>query len=585
MLLRSALVLVALVAISSTAAAQLVGVTVLNNSPDPALATADIYIEQEGTEQKGEDIAYQKASNLQSIFIFSELNTRIRIAPGSSTSSDQKVVEKSFTPAFGAAYMIVISGVGTPSEWAANPDGKSTAYTITIFETPAYTGTPNEIGTLVFHGSTDQNASDVRVRGRQNPVFGAAKFGDFTPALVNLPREASVFDLTAPGKANEVYASFEVNLASYSSEVVVLALSGFKTPEENNNGSALVLLAVLESGAVVRNELITGSQTAAVQLIHNAADPLAGLVDVYVNGALSADNLGFRKATPFRDVAAGEPLTIAIAPPTSKGPEEAISTVELPALRPGRSYHLIATGVIDTATFAKNPQERNTIVMVTLIEGAQAQSATDGKTEVRIAHGATDAGELRIRSAKGVNYISGQFYGDITPTYLAVEPETDTLWLIDPETDKPVRGWVANLSGAKRATVLMASGFVDPAANNNGERFRLILVDASGNVSANLAEVEPPTNTSVEELVLHGLTVYPNPSSEQFTIGLPSEGPAVTVDRVVLIDALGQTTSFSVSSASGQIAVPVSGLAPGAYTLRMFSGVQTIIGPRIVVQR
>jgi hypothetical protein len=51
-------------------------------------------------------------------------------------------------------------------------------------------------------------------------------------------------------------------------------------------------------------------QTTRLQVIHNAADPLAAVVDVYVNGGLAIDNFEFRAATPFIDVPANTLLNI-----------------------------------------------------------------------------------------------------------------------------------------------------------------------------------------------------------------------------------------------------------------------------------
>ncbi|MBE0646135.1 MAG: DUF4397 domain-containing protein, partial [Bacteroidetes bacterium] len=47
------------------------------------------------------------------------------------------------------------------------------------------------------------------------------------------------------------------------------------------------------------------AQQARLQVIHNAADPGAALVDVYVNGTLFQDDFAFRTATPFVNVPAG----------------------------------------------------------------------------------------------------------------------------------------------------------------------------------------------------------------------------------------------------------------------------------------
>ena len=56
---------------------------------------------------------------------------------------------------------------------------------------------------------------------------------------------------------------------------------------------------------------------ARLQVIHNAADPGAAVVDVYVNGGILLDDFAFRAATPYIDVASDTDLEIAVAPGTS----------------------------------------------------------------------------------------------------------------------------------------------------------------------------------------------------------------------------------------------------------------------------
>jgi hypothetical protein len=66
------------------------------------------------------------------------------------------------------------------------------------------------------------------------------------------------------------------------------------------------------------------AQTARLQVIHNAADPGAVSVDIYLNGTLLLNNFGFREATPYIDAPAGTPINIGVAGPNSSSAADTI---------------------------------------------------------------------------------------------------------------------------------------------------------------------------------------------------------------------------------------------------------------------
>ncbi|MEN9795655.1 MAG: hypothetical protein RLZZ150_632, partial [Bacteroidota bacterium] len=98
MRLRIALAAATLFAAMSPASAQLSLFTFLNNSPDPAYATADLYVTQAGIVSKVEDIPFQGANNLNSVAVFGDIDVTFAVAPGNSIDASEAKVEYTFVP-------------------------------------------------------------------------------------------------------------------------------------------------------------------------------------------------------------------------------------------------------------------------------------------------------------------------------------------------------------------------------------------------------------------------------------------------------------------------------------------------------
>ena len=104
---------------------------------------------------------------------------------------------------------------------------------------------------------------------------------------------------------------------------------------------------------------------ARVQVIHNAADPAAASVDIYLmegtNELLKLDDFAFRAATPFVDAPAGVDLSVIIAAPTSTANNDGvIATIPIGQLADMGKYVVFANGVLDPTQFAANPEARGT---------------------------------------------------------------------------------------------------------------------------------------------------------------------------------------------------------------------------------
>ncbi|MBD3178310.1 MAG: CHRD domain-containing protein, partial [Candidatus Latescibacteria bacterium] len=128
-------------------------------------------------------------------------------------------------------------------------------------------------------------------------------------------------------------------------------------------------------------------ETARLQVIHNAADPAAEVVDIYVNGEMFKDDFGFREATPYLDVPANVELAIGVAPGTSTGPGDILATIPV-TLTADKTYVAVANGVLDPAGFSANPDGRDIGFTLFAKEGAREAAMDMGSVEFFALHGA-----------------------------------------------------------------------------------------------------------------------------------------------------------------------------------------------------
>ena len=167
----------------------------------------------------------------------------------------------------------------------------------------------------------------------------------------------------------------------------------------------------------------SNSRTARLQVIHNAADPAAAVVDVYVNGELFKDDFAFRTATPFVRVPAGVTLNVAVAPGNSGSVADAIATFPV-MLERGKRYVAIANGILGQG-FAANPDGRSISFTLFARDGVRARSGESDEIKLLAFHGATDAPtvDVLVRGKHGSQVLFDNLaYGDFSQ-YVTVEDE------------------------------------------------------------------------------------------------------------------------------------------------------------------
>ncbi len=211
-------------------------------------------------------------------------------------------------------------------------------------------------------------------------------------------------------------------------------------------------------------------QTAKVQVIHNAADPAANVVDVYLGETLLLDDFGFRSATPFIDAPAGEQITITIAPGNSTAVTDGLASFDF-TLTPNEKYIVVANGVLNPANFAANPDGKSTGFNLYVKSMAREEAQESGMVDLAIMHGATDAPTVDVMARDVGQLVDDASYTDFTD-YLSVPPQPYLIDLYDETGQTLVATFDADLSAlAGGAALVFASGFMDPDTNQDGESF------------------------------------------------------------------------------------------------------------------
>lgn len=553
MLFTSTLALMAFVGFSQTARVQ-----VIHNSADPAARFVDVYLNDALLLN---DFKFRTATP----YVDAPAGTPITIgiAPSTSDGPEDAIAEFTYTLAADEKYVIVANGVLDPGAFAVNPDGASTAFNLFVKSGTREAGLdPNNLDFIFFHGATDAPTVDAIAR-EVATVVDNASYSMFTD-YVSVPADKYFLDVTPGDLPSTIVATSRAYLDGAGGAAAVIFASGFFDVGANPGGKALKLYYALPDGTVKQLPFIT---TAKVQVIHNAADPAAASVDIYVDGVLAIDNFAFRTATPYIDLPANVPVSIAVAPPTSVSVDDAIATISA-TFKAGYGYTVMANGVLNPLIFNPNPDGADIAFNVFVKENTKYVSDRANGLEFIGVHGCTDAPTVDIIARDVATLLDNVSYGAVSG-YIMVP--ANTTYILDvalgdaPET--VVASYEASLFDvAGQSAVVYASGFLAPDLNPEGSLpFGLYYTLADGTTGAFPAYVMRAGLTSEIDV-----TVSPNPTVNTAQVTLPEN----FTGTLQIIDMQGSVVRNLVinNNAGNIITFDVADLAAGIYSVAAFDG-------------
>ncbi len=238
--------------------------------------------------------------------------------------------------------------------------------------------------------------------------------------------------------------------------------------------------------------------------------------------------------------------------------------------------YVFANGVLDPAGYAANPDGISTAFEL-LVKPMARESAVSDNVEFFVLHGASDAPTVDV-IARGVATLVDNAPYTAATDYIEV-PADSYILDVTPGDDNGtiVASYVADLSTlAGGSAVVFASGFLNPAANQNGEAFGIFAALADGTVigfSSDVTDIgDSEISTIPSDFSLN--QNYPNPFNPSTTISFSIPQSEFVSIKVYNIIGKEVTTLISREMSAGNYDVQfdASNLSSGVYFYQFQAG-------------
>lgn len=547
-------------------------VQIAHNCADSTLDTLDLYVNGIVLDS---NVVYHSATGM---FPYrSDTSLTIGVAYKHSDGNPTFITSATFPPFGGLLndsdvvhqhrYAFIISGVNS-SNFAPNPDGKNTG--ISIQEIADIDSAALDTGVVdirFFQGVTDLPGISIRTLNGGHVFVDSLQYGQ-NSLDVSIRHTVYEFLVTSPDGVTN-YGTFYADLSGLSAQSVVILSSGFLNPQANDSGPAFGLYLLTNTGAVY----ILPLETSGFQILHNSADPAADSLDIYINGNLTFHNLGFRNATQTFFFNAHATYNIGIAPKNSSSVADTIwqRTFTFP-----RDTFFIATisGLLSQTGFAPNPDGISTGFQVLLKTPARLSGSSQSNFDFFMLNGVTDAPGLNLVPTGGPLLLSNVEYTDQT-NYVSLPSEFYSLNVQNTSGNTFTSGFANFLAFPGQSGVLLTSGFLNPAANNNGPEMNLYMVPTTG---GQFIPLFGPSGINDINTKPQTLQIFPNPATSQLhiTFALPQPQPVTLQITDLSGNVVKQILNSTTLSGSQAIIADVNNLSQGLYFSRLITSSGTI---------
>lgn len=375
---------------------------------------------------------------------------------------------------------------------------------------------------IVFHGAPDVGTVGVYLAYDRTTSAYQADLTlpqyQYHTSYLGLSNDNLVVLDTTPANPNDIFpiAYYVPDPSSLNliGQTGVVFASGYVNTSDPNK--AFGLFVAQSNGTVVP---LPTREVRRLQIVHNAADPALAQVDIHA-GSVGPNplELDFRQAIPtiFVENSTGSSVNLIF---TARGGNTALATIPFTFPAAGGSYIVFAQGVANPSQFAANPDNLST--SFGLVPFSVEGWAPSGSFKAIPFHGVTDAPAVDLYAGSTPIAMNLAYTTHASPVTLPagssatidVRPANNQTTVL---ASFPL---AATQTRDGQGTVIFASGFLNPAANQNGPAFGLYIVYPNG-------EVQPLGTTSglLSDSPVRSLSVAENPSlSGTWTVYLQAD--------------------------------------------------------------
>jgi hypothetical protein len=406
---------------------------------------------------------------------------KARIAPGNSDGPDNYLLQYSLPSlAPNTYYVAAIAGTINFSTSQVDVD--------IYYFSPARNATTglgaNDVDILLFHGSPDAGpVSYYWADDRTQHAYvrdGYLSYRGYSTGYTTLPSK-NILVLGDSADANIIlaqgfyYPDRDDPFWGGQSAGVIFVSGYVNTPDPDKQLGAHI---ALPNGTV---EPLFPEDVARLQIVHNAADPALAQVDIHIGTFPAPDpiQLDFRQARLAEFVPGA--VTVPIIFSARGNTTTPLATVNLTLPPAGSNAAVFAQGVVNPSNFAANPNNISTAFGLkdfTEVKGVEAA----GNFAAMAFHGVTDAPTVDVE-IEGVGTVSNLSYGSSSAAPVTFASGVARRININVGSSTVASFDLSQAQARDQVgAIIFASGFLNPANNQNGPDFGLYIVYPTGEV-------------------------------------------------------------------------------------------------------